>query len=590
MKTGHLLFATLILFLFCLNKVHAQQSDDLGLDRSYGNVTAEFNAKKEPFHLPNKLIQPPVKAWDIPKKQYEVDGITGGKISCESGTIIRIPPNAFVDESGKKVTGDVQIDYREFRNPLDFIFSGIPMTYNSGGKENNFQSAGMFEITASQQGTQIYLSGNKSLDVDFVSNDSSTAYNFYVLDEKKGTWVNKGKPEKPNVWAKPEQRTVFSDAVYAYLNHCRELRNYRLYDTTSFSQRYADTTYYFTGQKKQTDFRWNSGTNLYTMFNSPKHYRSMIKINRVRDTKKGETAFSMIFTGREFPEMQAFYGKKWVLTDPETRSSFRTKFGSRNAFNDIRLEQEGEGYAITLKSLKGFVTMHAYPVSSTLLEREEHPAKYSPRIMKYYARRLERREAHFNKMLARDKKENQKEYLSETSFWKAQKEHMTDYEKGLTYNGWKQHCDSVQTANRMNFSGKFGKEESVFRTVALVALGVYNFDHICMLPSPSVIHATVKDQNGVALRTKATYLIDGRTNGIQKFKGSNGNSGVRIKYYPETQNMLVCITEDGTIAYCAEDRFKTETWANDKSPCFPVLKMDPNSMSLTQFKNAIGMK
>jgi hypothetical protein len=592
MKTLHRFFPA-FLFLFIFGKAYSQQNDGLGLERSPLGPDGEFITKKEPFYMPNSLIKPPVLAWDIPKQLYGVDASKGGSIAPESGTRISVPPDAFVDETGEKVSGEVQIDYREFRDPVDMIFSGIPMTYDSGGKVNEFQSAGMFEITASQQGKQVYLAQDKTLKVDFVSNDSSTAYNLYVLDEKKGTWDYLGKPAKPVVFEKPVQTNVVSDSATCWMKRYPQLWNRKPYDTTSFAERFADTSYYFTEHKRQTDFRWNRGMSYYnTMFNSRNRYRSMIRINRVRDSKRGEMAFSMFFTGKEFPEMQAFYGKKWVLTDPETRSSFRAKYGYRNAFNDIRLEPDGEGYAITLKSVQGFVILHAYPVNSRQLEKEEHPAKNTSRIEKYYARRLARREAKFNKMVAGDKQENGRHYKSEAEFLAEHKEYRTQNERALDQLHWKQYYDSIQVANQLAFAGtNSGKRESAFRTVALVALGVYNYDHICSLDYPVVVQATVKDRNdGTALHTKATYLLDGRTNGIRTFKGSDGTTGTRIKFHPQSQNMLICITEDGQIAYCNPDKFRTVTASDKKTPSFPLVYMDPKSKSLTQFKNAIGMK
>jgi hypothetical protein len=160
------LFVWIVLFTVT-NPFFAQQDIDPVFDRGCAILTRPASIK-EPFFLPNKLIQPPVYAWDSRKTIYGIDGNQGGVLRYSSGTIICIPPAAFLDEAGNPVSGQVQIDYREFKDPLDFVFSGIPMTYDSGGTVHNFESAGMFDIAASQDGRQVFLAPDKPVRMEFV--------------------------------------------------------------------------------------------------------------------------------------------------------------------------------------------------------------------------------------------------------------------------------------------------------------------------------------------------------------------------------------------------------------------------------------
>lgn len=45
-------------------------------------------------------------------------------LHASSGTQICIPPAIFVDKHGQLVTGEVEITYVEYRDPIDFILSG----------------------------------------------------------------------------------------------------------------------------------------------------------------------------------------------------------------------------------------------------------------------------------------------------------------------------------------------------------------------------------------------------------------------------------------------------------------------------------
>jgi hypothetical protein len=588
MKTTSLLLPALLL---SLNIIHAQ-TPNTAPDGSRPLSEAEFGPKKEPFYLPNKLVKPPVYAWDKPKDLYSVNAASGGSITHKSGTRIHIPPGAFVDETGNKVEGEVQIDYREFKDPVDFIFSGIPMTYDSGGVVNNFQSAGMFEITASQEGRQVYLASDKKVNMDFVSTDSSTSYNFYVLDEKRGNWVNKGKTQQPVVTSSaPRSQVFFSTAVSACLNHRNQQKNIWLYDTTSFAERNADTAYYYTWRKHPTQLISNNNNMAHcSMYNWNNHYRSMIRLSRLTTGKKGETAFTLKLTGREFPEMQAFSGKTWVLTDHETPSSFRRKYGYRNAFCDLRLEEDGDGYAMTLKSTKGFVTLHAYPVSPNQLHQKEHPALNTSRNLRYYTRTFNRREIHFNRMVAKDKKLNNKNYVPEEKFWASQQGNMTPYERGLNYEQWTAHCDSFLSTEKNNVLASAAGEQMIIRSLQLDGMGVFNCDQVSRLQNPVAASARYKTGSGQPIQSKSTYIIDNKINGILRYDGIGLFSPSRIVYSPGSENRLIAIRQDGTVAFSDPQAFKKSTDVNQKEPEFTVAVADPKKMSVDEFRQLIGLK
>ncbi|HKC68013.1 MAG TPA: hypothetical protein VKG26_07265 [Bacteroidia bacterium] len=74
----------------------------------------------------------------------------------KTGSQIKIPANAFVGKNGKEIKGTVKIKYREFHNVGEILLSDIPMTYDSAGKQMYFESAGMFDISANQDGNPFF--------------------------------------------------------------------------------------------------------------------------------------------------------------------------------------------------------------------------------------------------------------------------------------------------------------------------------------------------------------------------------------------------------------------------------------------------
>jgi hypothetical protein len=137
-----------------------------------------------------RFIDPPIQLMNIPVHNYIVNSDSDSTLIHTTGSIIKIPSGAFVDVNGKEIRGNVEIHYREFHNPVDILLSGIPMSYDSAGTIYQLKSAGMFEITATQNGKAVHLKPEKILLVNMIShtNDSSN-YNIYNLDTVQRKWI-----------------------------------------------------------------------------------------------------------------------------------------------------------------------------------------------------------------------------------------------------------------------------------------------------------------------------------------------------------------------------------------------------------------
>ena len=126
----------------------------------------------------------------------------------KSGSRIKIPANAFVDENGKEIKGNVKVKYREFHNVGEILLADIPMTYDSAGKQMYFESAGMFDVGASQNGNPVFIKQNKSLDISLATLDTTKdKFNKYLLDTKTNKWQFIDKDE-PYLYPKPLIQTA----------------------------------------------------------------------------------------------------------------------------------------------------------------------------------------------------------------------------------------------------------------------------------------------------------------------------------------------------------------------------------------------
>jgi hypothetical protein len=144
------------------------------------------DAPAEPM-LP--FINPPVAQLDIPKDSYTINTAADTVLLHSTGSVLVIPQDAFVDEQGRDVSGTVQLNYREFHDHTDIILSGIPMMYDSAGQQSLFESAGMFEIGATQNGKPLKLKPGREIKVNMISTNSDSTFNYYTLDTTARRWI-----------------------------------------------------------------------------------------------------------------------------------------------------------------------------------------------------------------------------------------------------------------------------------------------------------------------------------------------------------------------------------------------------------------
>jgi hypothetical protein len=134
------------------------------------------------------FVNPPLKGKDIAFKKHTINADNGGSFTYNGSRVI-IPAGIFCDEKGVTIKGKVDIEYREFHNPLDIFLSGIPMTYDSAGTKFTFESAGMLDIRGEQNGKPVLIKQGKNMEVEMASTTTNENYNIYVLDTVKKNWV-----------------------------------------------------------------------------------------------------------------------------------------------------------------------------------------------------------------------------------------------------------------------------------------------------------------------------------------------------------------------------------------------------------------
>ncbi|MBL4734950.1 MAG: hypothetical protein JKY18_06370 [Flavobacteriales bacterium] len=135
----------------------------------------------------------PLKDVAVVFELFNIDTKRDTMITTMSGSTLRIPAHAFVDDAGHLVD-EALIKYREYHTPLDFFVSGIPMVFDTLDQgPGHFESAGMLEVRAFSNDKKLSLALDKSMEVAMVSFSDEDKFNVYHFDENKNKWSYKGR-------------------------------------------------------------------------------------------------------------------------------------------------------------------------------------------------------------------------------------------------------------------------------------------------------------------------------------------------------------------------------------------------------------
>lgn len=364
---GSMVTAVIVVGIFVIysnqgnsNPIQKQSSKTIQVATNNPSDTSSIqnNSISANSFVPTKRkISPPIPGLIIRNHPYTVNTRTGATITHISGTKVTFPANAFVDVNGNPVSGNVEVQYREFRDQADFFLSGIPMQYDSAGHTYQFESAGMMEISGMMNGQTVYLKKDKKVKVEFASKNSGTKYNLYQFDTLAGNWNYIG---KDNVVLNPEQKMDSASRVALAL---------------------------------QSNGKWCG--------NIPEMQKPIEPYKPVR-ADKHKHRFTIAIDPKEFPEMKAY--KDMIFEVDETNQKFNNNWlQDKMTWESIKLSKgEVENkYKIALTKGKDLVMLDVYPVFDERVF-DKVMADYNQKLSDYkkdmeqYNQLLEQRKAKAN--------------------------------------------------------------------------------------------------------------------------------------------------------------------------------------------------
>jgi len=125
----------------------------------------ELTAASQAYFASQPAVQPPFTGLVPSAREHTIQAKSGGNLELENGGYLRVPASAFVDAAGQPVTGNVSIQYRTYRDQAELMLSGVPQDYDSAGVRLQLASAGMIEVSATQNGQPVTLGPDQTLEV-----------------------------------------------------------------------------------------------------------------------------------------------------------------------------------------------------------------------------------------------------------------------------------------------------------------------------------------------------------------------------------------------------------------------------------------
>jgi len=152
-------------------------------------VTVVFGAcNKSGDDNPSELFTKVYSTNNLESEKYLIESGSDTIIKGNSGTILRIYKNTFVDKNGQAVSGPVEIELKEALTPYDLIMGNLTTVSNGQW----LQSGGMVYINATSNGQQLEIGKDKFIGAIILTDKVQSDMQVYegIEDSTGFNWIN----------------------------------------------------------------------------------------------------------------------------------------------------------------------------------------------------------------------------------------------------------------------------------------------------------------------------------------------------------------------------------------------------------------
>lgn len=534
------LLLTIGIIIFIVNKTNDNNISVISLDEKQF-VKSEIILSSTQYPEDTPCINPPLKDLKVKETTYIVENKNEKTIQHPSGTIIEIPKNAF-EINGKPVEGKVKIKYKEYKDQVDILLSGIPMHYDSANTGYVLESAGMIQINGFQNDIPVVIADGKSIKISFPTDDNSQRFNLYELDTANNKWNYMGKPSLTN-----ETPTIIGldrEEVIVELNEEETLIIQITGDSLNIkTNKVSENNYTSSIDQIQTD--------LDDVREEIKELEKNVPVKPMKSKNKNRQ-FNLEVDPEEFQELSEY---KEVLFEVIENTEFNNSLYSIE-WDDVMLEEVEKGVMYRMKLYKddNITNLMVRPVFEGK-NMEEAIKKFET-----YSKKLELKKEEERKLKEKYDKAYQK-YMQELERIQQEQKLREEMAKNLK--------KRVDFANNLRMSFEIER------------FGTWNCDSPVPQPKGKTVTANFSSIAGTSLILGTVYLIERNRNAIFPYDHSQFN---KLKFNPDENNILVGFTSDDQIAIYSAEKFNE---VKDKKHEFKMEMKNAIDLSIKNLKKLI---
>lgn len=592
------------------------------------------NRRVEMVVLPkNALSSSPIQ---VPQETVVFDAEKGTNYTYErSGTVVQIPANSLVFADGTPVKGQVEMQYREFRDFADFFATDIPMTFDH---QHQFESAGMFEVNASQNGKKVFVKEGEYINVEFMmTSDTVENLNFYEYGHNEWTAVGKlDRTTQENVFdvRVPCKKRyhypmppIQGDTLQTFMNAMRvgyymatesDLEQFGRIGFLSLDDRFADKRYAGTaylGHEAQK-IEWNTLDKIDKLL--PIHFKyneDYIQLGDILDDVKLSDGLIAQFDKAmtEFPEMKDLSKRAWqVLPKGVYTSLERVKKLQKldKPYMDIRVKYLGENnFEFVLKGIRGiYDTLVMQPVFEKTEQRKKDKEKICQTLSADYNRILNARRTAFDERMV-FYKENWKYFLAFS------KSVMPKSEQCRSLNGWLSDFEkkrAIMEARYYPYTGLEGNiadikplvtnavygnrvlldslpptpRQRLVQGLAIGGFGVFNCDAIQRMgPERVEVELEFLTEAGGQIDPKIINVIDYSMNGILRLDDAS-----KVSFNPTKKTAFVVTDYAGEVYLVSAEEVNKQKYKKDSKVAYHLNAKKISATTTNVIRDAIAAR
>lgn len=536
-----------------LHLVEVMYCDKLYMEEKPQNAQVpETNTRT--FASPYSFIRQPIAGININDTVFKMNTSSGGTFVYESGSIVTINRNAFEYADGKPFKGKAELFYREFRNPVEILLSGIPMGYEDGDSLHLFKSGGMYEMYARDvQGNELRTKESAPVKINFAVADSSDNYRFYAL-KADGKWQDKTATSASGTSFASSNMDI-TKAVQHYFKYIKKKRFTKVPDTTCFESRFYSNKYI---GAYRNDNLGQKGSSFYYPAGFMKENiktKALFKIKVKGLTKDKKITFVIVPAKKSLnigllpKHLSPLFGRIYVYQGSLSKAEFKKKYCTGINYLDAKVEEWAADLKFDLKTMSGHEQL---PATTVILKDDKTylVPKKGNHLLARRANIIYKREAKlFNKRARFSAGDNNNlngtGYITQKELLRNAFEYCKTFqnkkEAAMNQAEWKQYANALFYA-----ANGAEKPNEVSSALLLSGMGTYNIDQYIHSGQMQPILVKYLEADNDSLSNQYNAMIYSSINTTYPvFVSGYSKNMLKGYYFKEQPNYLVRFSQNG---------------------------------------------